>query len=141
MKTDTIIAAMASTMYQTAWHDRQDERYRKHREKGTSYPGMGMIHVPSRKTPPWIVREACRLAGKYEQANGVACMEVLIWRAWRADNPDTNHEKMEASWICKQYRERFGVCLAYMAMGHGVSWFDDHAKFALVRVHIEFHLE
>jgi hypothetical protein len=27
--------------------------------------------------------------------------------------------------------ERFGNCLAWMAMGAGVSWFDDHKKFEL----------
>lgn len=39
-----------------------------------------------------------------------------------------------------EYAREFGHYLAMQALGHGVSWFDDHARFDLTVPHSEFYL-
>lgn len=38
-------------------------------------------------------------------------------------------EPLTLSWHKPASEDRFGECLAYMALGHGVSWYDDHPEF------------
>ena len=63
--------------------------------------------------------EAGQIIGALEQASGYNIL-ALFSIALRDDglNPETAFEK---------YAERFGNCLAYGALGHGVAWSDDHA--------------
>ncbi len=67
---------------------------------------------------------------KYNSGDGI----YELWlKAVKADNPDlldmTESSVVEySSW---QDQVRFGECLAYMAMGAGVSWFDDHERFTI----------
>jgi hypothetical protein len=35
------------------------------------------------------------------------------------------------TWMFYEQEQRFGECLAWMALGAGVSWFDDHARFEI----------
>lgn len=38
---------------------------------------------------------------------------------------------------CAKFEERLGMCLAWMAMRSGISWFDDHEEFSLVVPSVE----
>lgn len=64
------------------------------------------------------------IARDIEKAND-ACLPRLLTRANIAD-----HRAGKSHNGCND-AARFGECLAFMATGHGVSWFDDHAEFPL----------
>lgn len=68
-----------------------------------------------------------RVLGMYQALNGRE-EQSLLWMALEADgiNPETLPKNKY-----NEYEERFGECLAFMALGHGVSWFDDHKEFDL----------
>jgi hypothetical protein len=78
-------------------------------------------------TPLDYIYEGHRLAGKVEQVNGQALI-VLFAQAVEADG--------KANWITWDekhpgYAVNFGHNIAMQAVGHGVSWFDDHNEFDL----------
>lgn len=104
---DRIVAGMARALFCTDWAEWREV--------------AGFAHSNSALAPP-TTRDyenlAWRLVGKYEQANNCH-WSVLLSRAVRADNAFVD---------C----EAFGSDLAMMAMGSGVSWFDDHENFDLV---------
>lgn len=112
---DPIVKGMAEVLWGSAWADHAEEH---------ACCEMGGCEIT--QIMPEIPVEAYILAGtlvgKIEQANGksIAC---LLADACRADGvafpPDS------------AYHERFGVCLAFEAMGDGVSWEDDHAAFPI----------
>jgi hypothetical protein len=105
------------------------------------------------ETPPEFLHEAFRLIGRIEQLNRMSLV-CLLAQAAKADGvvycedlpdgsrrglveypdipdiPDTAREQYT-------YVSQFGHCLAMQSLGHGVSWFDDHAKFELKTPHIE----
>ena len=56
---------------------------------------------------------------------------AVLWQASEAD---------KGAPIDSDYAGEFGHDLAMQAMGHGVSWFDDHHKFPLKVPHTEFYL-
>lgn len=45
----------------------------------------------------------------------------------------------EATFTNNQHARKFGHYLAMSAMGHGVSWFDDHAKFDITIPYSEYY--
>ena len=67
---------------------------------------------------------AWRLCGKFEQANGMN-IYCLAAKAWYADYPDSGDQRV------KGYDDKFGHYITMMALGEGVSWFDDHVEFDL----------
>lgn len=77
-----------------------------------------------------------RVMGKIEQANGTNEF-ALLYAALTADgkNPSELFEKNRDEF--DRLANEFGNGLAYMAMGSGVSWFDDHEKFDLEVPHCE----
>ena len=88
-------------------------------------PGAGedwMDYLP--EIPPNAYALAGELWAALHAANGEAGVYSLSLRAEHADGkaPDA---------------EEFGHYLAMQAMGHGVSWFDDHAKFPIKVPHVE----
>jgi hypothetical protein len=76
------------------------------------------------ETPPNAYALAGELWNALHVANGEAGVYSLALRAEAADGtaPDP---------------EQFGHYLAMQAMGHGVSWFDDHKAFPIKVPHVE----
>lgn len=110
-----IINGMARAMWVMAWADELEERGHE-----DSWAGCDLMDLAP-ETPCKAIELAWTLAGKYEQANGMSVI-CLLGSAQRADGNSTNDY---------EYETDFGHYLAMMAMGHGVSWFDDHEEFYL----------
>lgn len=119
-KSDTILKSMARTLWVCAWADFQDS------DEGEGYPAGSQLMDIAPETPEAAYFEAARLMGQYEALNR-AHIYVLVSAAWNADSPNNNY----VSSADDEYIESFGHYLVMMALGHGVSWFDDHAKFDL----------
>lgn len=73
---------------------------------------------------PFAFLEAARLIGHVERASGRGIVSLL----WACLNADGTHHAQRDDYA------RFGECLAYMATGNGVSWFDDHAPCDVLKV-------
>lgn len=133
---DTIIEGCAEILWALAWADHVDSA------DCCSLSGCDICEV----MPPvgeQATREAYRICGRVEQAAGVSLWPLLC-SALRADSPGMTVE--ESIEVMDESANRFGNCIAYMALGHGVSWFDDRAKCAafsdaMDRVHTECDLE
>lgn len=116
-----------------------------------SFAGQELMDVAP-PTPDYARLEAARLLGKLEAANG-NCISTIMFHAARADAqdrhdheaPDSPHWKSDAEIAAARLDDgdakEFGHCVAMQALGHGVSWFDDHARFELKVPRIEFELE
>lgn len=121
-----IVSGMATILWALAWADHVE------REECRSLSGVKIEEA----MPPigeMAYRFAHRLAGRYEQANGCP-IEGLMFNAEVAEQAKTpNRGDLDP--------ERFGECLAYMALGYGVSWFDDHAEFKMVQPRFDCDLE
>lgn len=118
---DGVVEAMARALFVTAWADAEEEA-------GNTYPGEELMDVAP-KTSAEAKRHAEKLAKQFEQKNGMSLDELLA-KAAEADDEE----------IDSDYAREFGHYLAMQAMGHGVSWFDDHEKFPLKVPHTEFYL-
>lgn len=119
-----ILNAMARTLWALAWATERDE-------KGISL-GQGDILELAPPTPRGAILHAARIAGQYEERNGCG-LASLYGAALRADlGRDIEHGD-----FATDYAASFGHYLAMMALGHGVSWFDDHARFKLETVGCE----
>jgi hypothetical protein len=112
---EPIINGMARALFVLEWSDREDEQ-------GRHYPGQALEHVAP-ATPREAYNAAHNLAGRFEQLNGYD-IRALLWQAAVADG------KPHAD-PGDKYAEDFGHYLAMQALGHGVGWFDDHARFPL----------
>lgn len=122
-----IVAGMAKALFSTAWADDQEERHRSSGKKGLS-PLSGQEITKIAPAPSASAKNAAAaLAKQYEKKNGKG-LDALYADAKKANGGQAADA------------EKFGHYLAMMALGHGVSWFDDHKKFPLERVHTEFHL-
>ena len=88
--------------------------------------------VPAPKGAQYGVSQAGEaLLEEYRRKND-ADIDDLLARAAVADGIRPLHPTTgEESEIEDDYAESFGHYLAMMALGHGVSWFDDHAEFPL----------
>src|SRR5574342_317663 len=118
MKDDCeFINGMAECFWASAWADHCEER--------GCYDLSGCEvteHMP--EIPELAYRLAHRVAGRIEvrAKHGLAS---LLFLACKADGlPEPKHEDYHGP-----LANRFGWCLAYKAMGAGVSWFDDHESF------------
>ena len=70
--------------------------------------------------------EAGRVIGAVETASGMN-ISALLWACLKADG-----RYAELEW--REHAERFGECLAYMALGHGISWEDEYTPCAALKV-------
>lgn len=125
---DAFLEGAARAFFVTAYADYVEEGHstdndltpdeRKARLKLPRPPGGKdwMDYAPT--TPPNAYALAGELWAGLYHLNGEAGLYSLALRAEAADGvaPDS---------------EMFGHYLAMQAMGHGVSWFDDHAKFEI----------
>lgn len=109
---DEILNALARTAWALAWADWAEEN-------GESLSGLDIVDAAP-ATPASAMEWGRAVLLATEELNGVSIDDVLR-RAADADEtePDSG------------YAEDFGSDLAMMVMGHGVSWFDDHARFPL----------
>lgn len=105
---------------------------------GRTYPGMELMDVAP-VTPQYAELEAARLLGKFESANHSHLSRILFHAAVAEIDGEWCGEA-QSQWINENARE-FGHYIAMQAMGHGVSWFDDHERFAIIVPHFEFELE
>lgn len=115
---DRILIGVAQILWGLSWADHADEH------GCVNLSGKKIEHeMPEIPDEAWLM--SARLVGMIEQANerSVYC---LYADAVRADTGQDEHVDFDSD-----DAERFGNCLAYQALGHGVSWFDDHAEFPL----------
>ena len=97
-------------------------------EKGGRLPAGDLIDAaPPTPLSAWVA--AGELIGRLEQLNGVP-IHTLADRAGTADGGDG---------IMNVDADEFGHYMAMEAMGHGVSWFDDHEKFNVKIPDVEYH--
>jgi hypothetical protein len=114
---------LARTLWVLAWGDAMDEAGR-----GRELSGQDLNEIAP-ETPDAAYFQAYRVAGKIEQANGVGSLYVILAAAARAEIENCSEEAQDD--FTNEHAERFGDCLAHMAMGTGVSWFDSHPKIVL----------
>ena len=110
------------------------------------FGGMELMDVAP-DTPDYARFEATKLLGAFEYANPQwgRNLPSIMAAAQRADQ-DFHHMHdppgvdFPYGLFSPDVRE-FGHYIAMQALGHGVSWFDDHARFELKVPHVEFQLE
>lgn len=117
---------MARALFVCAWVTAKEEL-------GTNFPPRTEYMDVAPATPLLAVFSAYRLAGAVEQANGMNLL-ALLHKAAKADGI---HGTSTLDSPSADYAESFGHYLAMESMGHGVSWFDDHARFELTLPDIE----
>jgi hypothetical protein len=135
---NTIVEAMARALFVSTYVDWAEEMNRQGHDVEIACCGSDWMDVA-----PETTREAQDLAwyllGRIEQANGTNIW-ALAAAAWRAD-----FKSMDAEEFCcdrtLKFDKDFGHCLAMMAMGSGVGWWDDHVKFPLEVPYIETAFE
>lgn len=138
---DSWLEGAARAFFVTAYADYCDEGHSEdndltdeEREERLALPRATMgadwyDYAPA--TPPAAYALAGELWGKLETVNH-ASVYMLAERAKQADcdaGKMTDNEEIDP--------EDFGRDLAMQAMGHGVSWFDDHANFEIKIPHVE----
>jgi hypothetical protein len=110
---DTIIEGMAAMLWALAWADHADEH------RCCNLSGQDIMKVMP-KVPSEAVVLAEKLVGGIEKVNKMP-LDVIFAFACKADGIQ----------MSRKTAEEFGGDLGHMAIGSGVSWFDDHEKFPL----------
>jgi hypothetical protein len=141
---DEFLLGAAKAFFVTAYadfveegHSTDNELSKAEREARLDLPRPGagedwMDYAP--EPPPAAFALAGELWAALEAANKVS-VYVL---AERADQADVDHKSKCEKCDREGFdAEEFGHYLAMQAMGHGVSWFDDHGDFDLEVPHIE----
>lgn len=120
---DTFIESAARLFYVYAYAEFVEDSERE--DDGHAYPrpggGENWMDFAPEATPPNAYALAGQLWGSVEVASKVG-MYVLACRANKADGGE---------WAVDIDAEAFGSSLAWMAMGAGPSWFDDHECFEI----------
>lgn len=125
-----IRVGMAQLFWWDAWADYQDDLGRR----GLPHVNMSGERIeeiadnPDAENRATIIEHVNKLTKLIEELNGKSLLD-LVEDAAKADgivDPDEG------------YKIRFGECLAWMSMGAGVSWFDDHKRFPLDVPYREF---
>jgi len=122
---DPILNGMASTLWGMEWADHVEE----HRCANLS--GVEITDVMP-EVPIEAYLLAANFIGHIEQANRMN-IYALLYKAAKADGQDP----YEGDKPGDDYAEEFGSDLGMMALGSGVSWFDDHAQFDIEVPHLE----
>lgn len=113
----------ARALFVDAW---ASEKEREAEDTGVRAwpPGSELMDIAP-ETPAEAILEAGRLLGMLEEANKTS-VHVLVAAAAKADGVS----EIDVS--------EFGHYIAMQALGHGVSWFDDHKKFSIKIPNFEF---
>lgn len=122
MNLAVFVSHMARTLWVCAWADAVEAH-------GERLP-RGDLMTQAPPTPRAARDEALRLLGAIEAMSGRSAW-VLLAAARRADGQDPDTP------VDREYAASFAHYLVMMALGHGVSWFDDHALFKLELPHWE----
>jgi hypothetical protein len=113
---DAFVRGIATILWADAWASHVEEH------ECSCLAGVKIEEVmPEIPEPAWRMAE--RFAGAIEQANGLN-LPALFAQAMRHTGREMVHEDYWGD-----DAERFGECLAWMGMGAGVSWYDDHPEF------------
>ena len=121
---NTIADGMARALFVSAYASAVEEA------GGSAGPGVDWKEVAP-ETPIEAVFDAGRLVGILENVNGCGVW-TLYARACDADGDPRIEADVEGTlWGDTKRQCLFGLCLALEAIGHGVSWFDDHAHFTI----------
>lgn len=126
MSCEDIQDSMARTLWISAYASYADENPRKRgivRARG----GDDWMRIAP-DTPPAAHRAAAELGELFVAKNRGNTLNQLAIRAGEADGSLVDDED-------------FGHYLAMMAMGEGVSWFDDHERFDIEVPHFEIHFD
>lgn len=110
-----IIEAMARTLFVDAWAFAMEERGETH-----GWAGQDLMDLAP-ETSSEAKAAAAKLAAEFVALNGKSLTDLLEAAAAADGDAALN----------PSYVESFGHNLAMQAIGHGVSWFDDHAKFPI----------
>jgi hypothetical protein len=113
-----VVQGAARVLWASAWADVTEER-------GESHSGQELTEIAP-PTPMEATSLATSLMGKVARANGHS-ISALVKMAAQADGVAPTNE----------FARSFGSDIAMMAMGTGVSWFDDHAEFPLTVPSVE----
>jgi hypothetical protein len=127
---DDIIEGMARSLWASAYADYVEELSKQERiDAGTPVSLQGVDWFDdSPSTPEAADKAGLELAALYEAENDVS-LDELARRAAEADG------------VRSVDAESFGHYLAQMAMGSGLSWFDDHKRFDIKKPSIEAHYD
>ncbi len=117
----TIITSMARTLFCMAWADWVEQIAQQ------SFPPGTKIEDAAPPTPPEVLHLAYYLAGRLIQANPNKHSLMMLFRHAIIHDGKSWAGVDETDPLCAE----FGSDLAMMITGQGVSWFDDHAEFAL----------
>lgn len=136
----SILRGMARTVF-VQWYASECEEETPHLPAGMplhkARAGEDWMDVAPH-TPQEAYDWARRFAVKLAEANGLGCalpaagVVPLLRKAAEADG--------QAWPPPAEYAEEFGGDLAMQGVGHGVSWFDDHADFEIEIPHSDFYL-
>lgn len=125
---DPMIEGMARAFFVCEWSDNEERAGR------LNYPSGTELMDVAPETPRGAYDAAQRFAEHLEAANRTS-LSVILWNASRADGNDPWADYK----IPDSYARDLGHYLAMQAMGHGVSWFDDHARFEIKVPYFEPH--
>lgn len=129
-----IVDMIAQTLFTTAWADKQDrlaEEGKKHKNPGPGGDWMDISPKPNAEAK----RAAKKLAAEIEKIYG---MDLSAIYTIAASEPGRHTRQATL--------RDFGFTIAMEALGHGVSWQDDHPSFRVNGKvfdppHIEFYLD
>ena len=135
-----IVSGIASILWGDAWAQHIENARDEGRKPCQNLSGCKIEDVMP-EIPKMARQRAMLLARSYGKDNGEVCLADLIVAAYRADEcfdeDYSDEDLLRDIQENDSYQEEFGNCLAWMAMGAGVSWFDDHSDFPLEVPHIE----
>lgn len=117
-----IVDAAARAFYVTAWAEREEERGR-----ARGWGGRDLMDIAPRTSPKAKVAGK-RFIANLEAANKGTAVGALYVMA--ATAPGKHYKEPSP--------EDFGHTMAMQAMGHGVSWWDDHPHVPITVPHYEF---
>jgi len=126
-----VIDGMSRALFLCAYADRQEELAEDDPTVHVASHGEDWNDIAP-ETPMDAIQEACILYGHIESQNNLN-MACLLARACKVDGVEFPPSHT--------YEEEFGHYLAMMCLGHGVSWFDDHARFDIEIPHFEYHID
>jgi hypothetical protein len=123
---DAFIEGASRAFFVLAYADFVEDEENSHFELSRPGPGEDWFDYAP-ESPPEAYALAGELWARLELANDRS-VYALIDAAAIADKVDE---------YSAEDLEKFGHYMAMQAMGHGVSWFDDHAKFPIEIPHFE----
>lgn len=123
---DSFLEGAARAMFVSAYADFvESDEDGEARDLPRPGPGQDWYDFAPVTTPPNAYALAGELWAELRALNGGAGVYSLMLLAEEADGD------------CSVDPEEFGRCVAMTYMGHGVSWFDDHARFEMKVPHAE----